>query len=115
MKKAKLMLIFTIVCFVFIPKVFATNYMSVSKNNVKVGESFDVTFSAENIRGCNIEITPTNNASECTINLEMPISGNSVGDGSASTTCSVNEAGTVTFTLTGTITTTGTDENPDGE
>ena len=115
MKKAKLMLIFTIVCFVFIPKVFATNYMSVSKTNVKVGESFDVTFNAENILGCNVEITPTNNASECTINLEMPISGNSVGDGSASTTCSVNEAGTVTFTLTGTITTAGTDENPDGE
>ncbi len=114
MKKAKLILIFTIVCFVFIPKVFATNYMSVSKNNVKVGEAFDVTFVAENIQGCDVEITPTANASECTTGLNIPVDGGS-GDGRTSFTCTVDEVGTVTFTLSGTITTVGTTENPDGE
>ena len=47
MKKAKLILIFTIVCFAFMPRVFATNYMSVSKDNIKVGDRITGLFRAE--------------------------------------------------------------------
>ena len=104
MKKAKLMLIFTIVCFAFIPKVFATNYMSVSKENVKVGESFDINVNFDSIEAWEINVTTTGPVGECSILEENATQDNQNVPKEFKTTCNATEAGTITITLSGNVT-----------
>ena len=116
MKKTKMMIIFTIVCFMFIPRVFATNYMSVSKTNVKVGEEFFISVATDfEISDWNILVTPTDNASGCRLESDRPIPVDGGVGSMANKKCSADAAGTVTLTLSGTITTASTEEHPDGE
>ena len=113
MKKAKLILISAIVCFLFIPKVFATNYMSVTKETIEVGETLDVKVNADNVIAWNLTITPTTNANDCA--LEKTGTEPNGTNINFSGTCSINEVGTATFTLSGSLTFKSDDENQDGE
>ena len=104
MKKAKLILIFTIVCFAFMPRVFATNYMSVSKDNIKVGETFNVNVNFEEIKSWEIDITSTGPVGECTINEADDTSNDNNVPKEFNTVCTSTGVGTITVTLTGNVT-----------
>ena len=101
--------------FIFVPKVFATDYMAVSNTSVKVGETFEVTVNFSGFKAWNIDVstTDTDKVGSCVIDEE------GMADAISDTqtfmvTCTALAAGTANLTLSGSLTTDSDEDHPQG-
>ena len=87
--------------------------MNVNKTNAKVGETLDISVVAENVTSWNIIITSNENAPDCTYEESGSESSGAISI-SKGVTCSATKEGIAKISLSGSITTAGDEENPDG-
>lgn len=104
MKRIGTILILFVTTFLFMPKVFATNYMSVTDTDIKVGESFDIKVNFDYIAAWDLEVTAEGAVGECRINEADATADAKNTAKEFKTTCSATKVGTITLNLTGNVT-----------
>jgi len=103
MKRIGTILIIFVTTFIFIPKVFATNYMTASKTDVKVGETFEIIVNFDKAKSWDIHVISTENASNCTIDEKDSTEDGENVSRNFHTICTATSEGKVTVALNGII------------
>ncbi len=105
MKKIKILLVLFISLFLFSGNVLAASgSLSVSSNNVYVGDTFTVSVKANSMAAWNIHVTATGPVSGCVINQADATADAMDTNKTFTATCKATGEGTITVTLTGDVT-----------